>query len=123
MFVPEDDVISGATDVISFLRNVSYAVIEAKRKRIARLLPCLVYRNVALTVRSKADLAVSAYQGKLLGWTGAYEVAINAALKKIRNRLKASRERLDTQMVTELNRNEATSAAGFWSLSFGGPKQ
>ncbi|GAQ79216.1 Exostosin family protein [Klebsormidium nitens] len=87
VFVPEDDVINGATDVIEFLRNVSDVEIEAKRKRIVKVLPRIVYRNVARTLLGKMDVAGSDYQGPVIGWTGAYEVAIDAALEKIRDRM------------------------------------
>lgn len=82
-----DDVTRDGKNVIEVLKNVSDAEIAAKRKYMASLLPRLVYRNVKRTLEKERGLK-GKYRGKLLGWTGAYEVAIGAALEKMRERIK-----------------------------------
>ncbi|GAQ81951.1 Exostosin family protein [Klebsormidium nitens] len=88
VFIPKDDVIDLGSDVIELLERLPVAEILAKRQFIARLLPRLVYRNVNRTLHAvETTTGGNGNRRVLLGWESAYEVAIEAALRKIRDRL------------------------------------
>lgn len=98
VFIKRENITDQGISVIELLEKVPEAEVTAKRRVIARLLPRLVYRNVKRTLHAVDPTNVEGddeHRRELLGWESAYEVAIEAALQKMRDRTRQKDENVE----------------------------